>query len=266
MEPSKVRVRPYRDEDHAQVVRIWQAGFLELHHFLHREVISSPRVVTTLLGAAGTAAFFRRFYLAGALAVLTASLLSPLGKQLASGMMWLGILAETRRDMSPAALRDRWQKDGESAFYVAECEGVVVGCVGIKGTHTLIKERRYAPAVEPREASVWRLSVDRDARRLGVARQLMAEVEGWAAAHGYRNISLICGNPESKRFYASIGYTRLSMDDVVAAVWGPGATPASVAAAGSLADRWKLSRFRVRSLQQGNFLAKPVAADGRGRK
>ena len=109
-----------------------------------------------------------------------------------------------------------------------------------------------------REASVWRLSVDQNARRLGVARKLMAQLEQWAAEHKYQNISLICGNPDSKRLYASIGYAPLPFSDVVAAVWGPGKSVADVQREGTLFDRWKLKALEHRVVRRGNILGKQV--------
>ena len=141
MSSASVKIRPYRTDDYPETVRIWQAGFHELSNFLYRD-ITSTKAIGSMLAIAATAALFKRFTLASVIATSTVLLLTPLGKKFAGSLMWLGILAETRRDMSPEALKERWQKPGYSAFWVAEVDGKVVGCVGVKGDNTLLKERR----------------------------------------------------------------------------------------------------------------------------
>lgn len=259
-------VRPYRDGDYDAVLPLWQAGFAELGLHLHRS-LTSWRSLATLAAAAGVAAALQRWTLAGAIVAGAAALLTPVGRAAVSSLIWPGVWAETRRDMTPAALRDRWATPGQSSFWVAESDGVVVGCVGVRGEHTLYKERRFDAAAAPPpggEASVWRLSVAPSARRLGVGRALMAALEAWAVQHGYTSLTLVCGNPDSKKFYASLGYTRVPLEDAVAAVWGvPGGEAGLRAARGGqlgLSDRLKLFALRGRVEGRGNILGKPVAA------
>jgi ribosomal protein S18 acetylase RimI-like enzyme len=62
------------------------------------------------------------------------------------------------------------------------------------------------------EASVWRLAVDHNARKMGIGKKLMQEVEYYAKTKNCNNVSLITGNEQSKAFYKKIGYEYESID------------------------------------------------------
>ena len=61
-------------------------------------------------------------------------------------------------------------------------------------------------------AELKRIWTDREHRRRGYARALLAELEAEIAARGYRNIYLMTGNrqPEAEELYEALGYTRLA--------------------------------------------------------
>lgn len=235
---AKVSVRPYRSDDYDAVLCMWQQGFSELAPVIHANLwtpvplaVLSAVVAATLASGHTTAA--------GVLAAGVAALLAPqLGGRLVSRLLRGGIRRETKRDMTPAALSSVWNTPGVSAFFVAEevgTPGRVVGCVGVRGYHTLHKERSRlrsaaaGDAVEAGEASVWRLSVDPQARRLGAGRALMAAAEAWAAAHGYHHLSLITGNPASMLFYGSLGYERESFARGMRVLCPPDGAPSTLA-------------------------------------
>jgi ribosomal protein S18 acetylase RimI-like enzyme len=64
----------------------------------------------------------------------------------------------------------------------------------------------------PFEASVFRLAVDKDYRKIGLGKTLMETVEHYAKKNNCKNVTLITGNLQSKKFYKRIGYTNESLE------------------------------------------------------
>jgi GNAT superfamily N-acetyltransferase len=89
----------------------------------------------------------------------------------------------------------------EGAFLVVERDGVAVGCGGF----------RRCEEGPSGTAEVKRLFTTPEARGLGVARFVMAELEALAAAQGYARLWLETGTeqPEALALYAAIGYVRI---------------------------------------------------------
>lgn len=83
----------------------------------------------------------------------------------------------------------------DGVFLVAAIDGVVVGCGGIRG-HTADS------------AEIKRMYVRPHARGSGVARELLAALEGFARESGYREVRLETGTgqPEAMALYRSAGY------------------------------------------------------------
>ena len=120
----------------------------------------------------------------------------------------IGMVARKQADaMHGLALA--WPAPG-AAFFVATdaADGEVLGCVGVKFLHTLDPSAKLAepPLFTDSEASIWRLSVASNARQLGIGRALMDKAEAFAKEGGATHLSLICGNPESVKFYRKIGF------------------------------------------------------------
>jgi GNAT superfamily N-acetyltransferase len=256
---ATVRVRRYEPRDHAAVLVVWQAGFRELAPFLQRDLTSTPALLA-LLAVSGAAAACGSPAAAGALVCAALALRTPLGLRLATSLLDGGIARETRRDMTPHALATTWAVPRASAFFVAELGGVVVGCVGVLGRHTLYKEAlglgaasaaRAAP-----EASLWRLSVDAAVRRRGVGRALVDAAESWCVAHGFTRVSLVCGNPRSKRAYARLGYAPMPFEEAEAQLLRAGPAGWGLSALVAAAKR---AALRVR-VQRGNLLVRELAA------
>ncbi|RYE82660.1 MAG: GNAT family N-acetyltransferase, partial [Methanosarcinales archaeon] len=209
-----VKVRELQAADVPAVVPLWQCGYAEMAQDMYD---SSP---ATWRGAAIPAALILALYMLGlprmcavVTCLVTLFYIPPFGRTMLTAGMWIAIYAETRRDMSPASIHKHWQQEGMSQFFVAERDGVVVGCVAVRHEHALARESvargEDAQATTARmrdEASVWRLSVHADARKYGIGRLLMASAEEWAVGAGCSNMTLICGNKASQRFYARIGF------------------------------------------------------------
>jgi putative acetyltransferase len=90
----------------------------------------------------------------------------------------------------------------DGAYWVAELNGAVVGCIGVAGAAA-------RPGVGV-GVELHRLYVDPDARRLGIARQLVATVHDYAKARGARFIELWsdCRFTDAHRLYETLGYRR----------------------------------------------------------
>lgn len=257
---TSITVRPYTPSDHASVIRIWRAGFEELAPFVYIDVV---RPFSAVLAAAAAGALWLGAPVAipGVIAACAVALALPaLGMPTLLFFLRRGIDKQQSQDMTPEALPAVWLREGQSNFLIAEAGGVVVGCVGIKGEDTLHKERRNkAWPATPGEASIWRLSVDVPARRLGVGRALMAEAERWAASRGFARVTLICGNPDSKRMYAALGYQPISVGTARGFLWRE-----TVPARWDLLAAVKLRMLRLR-VGRGNILGKEVGP-GTGRR
>jgi GNAT superfamily N-acetyltransferase len=89
----------------------------------------------------------------------------------------------------------------DGLFLVVEQDDRSVGCGGF----------RACPQGPPHTAEVKRLFVVPEARGLGVARFLMAELERAAAAAGYERMWLETGTaqPEAVALYDALGYVRI---------------------------------------------------------
>jgi ribosomal protein S18 acetylase RimI-like enzyme len=236
-----------------------------------------------LLGAAALGVWLRGGKAAGAAPALAlaAILHSPAFSWLLGQALRQGIKRETARDMAtPELVAAKWMRPGLSDFLVAERaeDGAVVGCVAVVAQHTFFKEARRAPGsavgsapaagggsggggatdpapdAMPGEASIWRLSVDGSARRLGVGRLLMAEAERWAAEHGCAHVSLVTGNADSQAFYRRLGYAVEAPQRARVALFGAAAQPTGVA---GWAKAWML-RSRT-DPARGTVFAKAIS-------
>jgi GNAT superfamily N-acetyltransferase len=86
-----------------------------------------------------------------------------------------------------------------AAFVIARMDGEAVGCAALR-------------PLSPQIAEVKRLYVRPRARRAGVARAIMHELEQLARAGGFNEIWLETGLPQTGalRLYESLGYTRIA--------------------------------------------------------
>ena len=86
-----------------------------------------------------------------------------------------------------------------AAFVLARKDGRAVGCGAIR-------------PMSPEIAEVKRMYVEPDARRTGVARAIVHELERLARAAGFSEIWLETGIPQpgALRLYESLGYTRIA--------------------------------------------------------
>lgn len=104
--------------------------------------------------------------------------------------------------------------DGDSATFVAEGDGQVVGTVYVR----IIPPEASAPQQLLRELGLTRAEVDALAvsaafRRRGIGKRLMQEAERWARMKGAVAFELdtYLDSPLSVPFYESLGYARRSV-------------------------------------------------------
>jgi GNAT superfamily N-acetyltransferase len=219
--PEGVTIRDYRKEDEAAVVPMWKRGFHEMAPHSYARLFSGPAPFISFLSiAAGVGLGFGAWRTAAVIAAAGAALYTPAGEWALSGLFWQIVGLQARASM--VGIESRWMVPGQAHFYVAEVAGRPVGCVAVKGVHTLNSERARGVAPLAGEASVWRLTVDPSARKLGLGRALMATAEEWARGQGFRHVSLITGNPESQAFYARLGYAPESEERARAVLFGGG--------------------------------------------
>lgn len=228
--PQKVTVRAYRPEDYAAVVHAWQRGFSELTPYSYRRIFGTP-IPFVILGVLGVLSTLATSSLTARLCIwsfILALCIPKTGIALLSGLMEVGIFANTRKDMTREKLPAVWQREGESGFFVAEADGVIVGCAAVRRGHTLEPAPSSASSgasYQPREASIWKVSVVPAARKLGVGRLVMAACEQWAAAQQCTHLSLICGNDASQLFYRRLGFSNETRERAYRAMFGEGMTP-----------------------------------------
>jgi ribosomal protein S18 acetylase RimI-like enzyme len=209
-----VTVRRMRPGEDRILEPMWRRGFHEMHATAYARMQTSPAFwvfvaanaafgAWHLLAAAAPqpALLWRALVGCGACAFAAALATPPLGRRIVSFFMWRAV--KNQRFLFKSA-----GGSAEPAYWVAEAAegGALLGCVCVKLSHTLEREREAGAAAAPGEASVWRLTVDPAARKLGVGRALMAEAERFAQQQGCRAMSLITGNEGSRAFYAKLGY------------------------------------------------------------
>lgn len=247
-------IREYADSDHAVILLIWQRGVLEMAPLLADYLRARSHVAAAVALAVSVA-------LASPLLAITTIIfyvfmLSPAWPALASAALWRLILALSSgtSDMAcPANLRAKWCVPGVSAFFVGELDGLPVGCVSVRMAHTLDEERVPGAAAMKGHASLWRLSVDAAVRRspMRVGHALCDAAHVWAARHGAARISLVCGNPESIKFYRRIGYASEALDIAREAVFG--------STAPGWAHWWRAYFLPQRThVEKGSILAKEL--------
>ena len=100
-----------------------------------------------------------------------------------------------------AARLDLLSRSPGHGFYAAVLEGAVAGWVHVYGVHLLESPAPFA--------EIGGLVVEKQARRRGIGRALMAQAEVWAREHGYAEVRLRSGlhRTDAHEFYQRIGYT-----------------------------------------------------------
>lgn len=98
--------------------------------------------------------------------------------------------------------------DENVGLFLAELEGELMGFI-----HVLVAQARELPILVPRRfAVIDNLVVTEPARRLGIGRLLMEQVETWAREHGLTTIELTVYefNQGAIALYEKTGYKTLS--------------------------------------------------------
>jgi ribosomal protein S18 acetylase RimI-like enzyme len=108
---------------------------------------------------------------------------------------------------SPPLMVLAWLKDNPAAEFAPPDGGMLVGLLDGRPVTGGAFCRYDADTAELKR--IW---TDREHRRRGYARALLAELEAEIAVRGYRNIYLMTGNrqPEAEELYEALGYTRLA--------------------------------------------------------
>jgi GNAT superfamily N-acetyltransferase len=110
---------------------------------------------------------------------------------------------------TPADAAARWRHKIESRGPDAECvvsvvDGRVVGMASIE----VLPSPGLGSMVRPLRMAEIGIGILDGFRGIGIGRRLMADLEGWAAAHGIERIILLVarGNDGATRLYRRLGY------------------------------------------------------------
>ena len=95
----------------------------------------------------------------------------------------------------------------KSTFFVAYCGDKIIGTAAIRAYD---KDFKFFKGIYSKDdtASIWRLMVDKDYRRYGIARRLVKSVENFAKNQGYSRIYLHTHRylESGLLFWKSVGY------------------------------------------------------------
>jgi GNAT superfamily N-acetyltransferase len=117
----------------------------------------------------------------------------------------IGFILPFSRDDAAAFWRNRIQpavEAGTCRVLVARRDGRIVGTVQID---------LATPANQPHRAEVKKLLVHPVARRLGIAKALMLEIEKQARAAGRTLLTLDTASDAAEQLYLSLGYVRVGV-------------------------------------------------------
>lgn len=101
---------------------------------------------------------------------------------------------------------------GGTGWVLEDDDGRLVACVGVAPTDDLpAGAEDLAPVTSPVAVELKRLYVHADARRRGVGRALVGQVEAWAGAHGADVVVLWSDTrfADAHRLYTRLGYREL---------------------------------------------------------
>jgi len=198
-ERAKVIVREYKPSDHKRSCQLFKLGMMTGNWWIHY----------TLNFKLGTSLMYTQLLIALLTFSLSPSFLSWVSFVLLvqiffMGNMYRGWFNYVRRglktDMSGKNL-DHWTAKGKenAGFFVAEVDGLVVGTVAYS-------------KVNGESVEIFRLSVDAQCRKLGIAKKLVEEVAKVAKAHGYYCIIANCSSAQlsALQFYTKAGFEEVN--------------------------------------------------------
>ena len=238
VESITIRLITASDESNGneEIIRsIWMSGFEEQGPHIYESLKKSlfPICTTVTACVAATLYFLPRWWqIAGTLLYGGAATLfytTDITCTLLTYLIHAGALKQAKKMKGIAAL---WSVPSSSFFIAENQDGKIMGCCGLKFLHTLapgVKDDHH-PSIRllltkegstSTEASIWRLSVANFARRKGVAQLLVKNIELYAKSRGATHISLICGNPDSVKFYTAQGFLPETQERARKAMWSP---------------------------------------------
>ncbi len=206
-----------------QLIRsIWMSGFEEqcphIYDSIQKFLLPIYTTVTVCV-AAGLYFLPPVFRIAGTLLYGSAALLfytTDITRTLLAHIIHAGALKQAKK---MTRIASKWYPPNACFFIAENQDGKILACCGMKFAHTLalgVKDDHFSVRLTKgrttEEASIWRLAVAMDARRTGVAKLLMKSIELFAKVRGVTHLSLICGNPDSVKFYTAQGFLPETQD------------------------------------------------------
>ncbi|KAF1332395.1 Leucine carboxyl methyltransferase 2-like, partial [Globisporangium splendens] len=124
-----------------------------------------------------------------------------------------GDMADVHRSfMQPTTTTGSSSHSNSSCFWVAEIDGVIVGCIGVEPAVATVSGSTHP---DLRTAELCRLSVDAKYRRHGIASALVAALEDFVCANGmYTRISLetIGAMDAAQKLYVALQYEEIARE------------------------------------------------------
>ncbi|EPQ08693.1 Putative N-acetyltransferase 8B [Myotis brandtii] len=194
-------IRKYQESDRPRVLDLFARGMAEHAPTTFRHILKLPRTLVLLLGGA-----LALFVVSGSwLLALMAGLTLLAALRFLAKYPWTeyvsNCLRTDMRDISKSYL-----SEPGSCFWVAECEGQVVGTVGALpvGEPTLRKE----------QVELFHLSVAWEHRGQGIAKALVRTVLQFARDQGYREVVLSTSMLQysALALYQRLGFRKTGQD------------------------------------------------------
>uniref|UniRef100_A0A8C3RXP7 N-acetyltransferase domain-containing protein n=1 Tax=Chelydra serpentina TaxID=8475 RepID=A0A8C3RXP7_CHESE len=193
------RVRQYEDGDYERVRAIFAQGITEHAPASYIHMLKRPQAQLPFLGL-----FLAVLAASGSLLVsLVALLLALAGGWLYIRSLWADYVQQSLRS-DLLHIRRTYLEAADSCLWVAEAEGAVVGMVG-----AILPEN---PSERGRALELKRMSVRREHRGRGIARELCRTVVRFAQERGYGAVVLSTSMVQysAQQLYESMGFQRVS--------------------------------------------------------
>ncbi|XP_041667840.1 probable N-acetyltransferase camello [Cheilinus undulatus] len=192
---ASIQIRKYRDDDAEAVKEVFTMGMSEHIPSSFTHLLKQPPTQMVLMCTFCALITSSKSFL---LPVLAITLVLAAARQLVIYIFNKYIDTSLKRDLD--SITETYLKQKDSCFWVAECDGQVVGTIAC-----LPNEK--APGC----LELKRMSVLRSHRRLGIAKDLCQTVADFTRERGYGAVILYTSTvqTDAQKLYEHLGYERI---------------------------------------------------------